>query len=1190
MKLVRPLLITLGVILAFGAVVVGLALTPGVQRWAILRAASKQPDLRLSVASVSAGFRSVSARDVLLEQRGVQIKLTELDADYSLWALLFGREIKISRLRTHGLMVDASRVSPTKAKAGAAAAPAAAPAALARLELPYALTLGDIEIEGQALLAGAPGKPAMPAEFKITGGDIAPSKEGTLRLKAKLSDPAPGASVTGLQVNLSLQLKQSLRRTFDRAVLVGLVDADGPQFAGPNQLKVSATLARTSGGEEYTVSVDTARDGKLENVLAANARLPLGDKTFAGEWTLSARNTQLEPFLLGGALPKFDARGSGRFTYATPKSALTLQGSLQVEASNLEALKPQLRAIGAVKLRSEFDLAKENGVARLNKLVVALSGEQPVLELTASGAADFNLRERRLLVGGSAPGEVARLKLQGVPMAWVRPFVSGVDVSGGAITGEIVCENAGGQKLVARNVAPFKADGITVVQAGRTLVAKAAVEIEAETEFAADKMQARIKNFSVRSPTGDSIRWQATISAPVAEHPPLTIELNGSADFPKLLAPLLPIGRIQANGALDATWYGNRIEVRQLKIDATDEAKRTLASVAAIRPVAFDLVNMKLEGAAGGEVELVRLTLGRLPLATFSRFVPDLNFSGSLAQGDFTLAATGEKLVLRSNAPLTLTEFHFGQPGRPLLANTRVQASPRIELTHGPLPSTFNVAATGDVAVFESTGASMGKLAVQLTQDAGGTNGAATFNIDFPGLANQPVWAKAEPLSAGRASGEVRFASGASALQFEARATLNGLVTRDTNQTLPVANLSLRVVAQPDGRVSVQAPVLIDQAGNRSDLNLAAEGARRPDGALEFSGSVTGEHVELADAQLLASIFGAPLSVDDPESAAAQNRALSPPSADAKPFWAGIEGKFVVDVKSVTKGKDWTMSGVAGQLTVTPLRIEVAKLAANFSEKSKFAAQGAVDFVQGPEPYHLVGNFSLTEFDLGKYFKADDASRPPAMEGIFNIQGQFEGRGLTFEDTLDRARGKFELNSRQGVYRGFRRLSDKVSLATKAVGLVGAWLGDKSADKIASATYYGDQIAQILGEVPFDKLNVKLVRDETLNLQIQDIDLVAQEVHLTGKGKVTYEAGKPLLEQPLTAVLTLGARGKLEENLLKLKKIDTVKDELGYSVCKEPVNLSGTLMVPNPMPFFAKLVIEKLNDMFTPEKPEKSEN
>ena len=121
MKSVRSLLIVLGVIFAVLAVVAGLARTPAIQRWIMLRIAAGQPDLKLQLQSVSVGPGSLALRGLELERTGVVVKIAEVDADYSLWALLFEHEINISQLRAHGVAIDATKVSSEKAKADAAA-------------------------------------------------------------------------------------------------------------------------------------------------------------------------------------------------------------------------------------------------------------------------------------------------------------------------------------------------------------------------------------------------------------------------------------------------------------------------------------------------------------------------------------------------------------------------------------------------------------------------------------------------------------------------------------------------------------------------------------------------------------------------------------------------------------------------------------------------------------------------------------------------------------------------------------------------------------------------------------------------------------------------------------------------------------------------------------------------------------
>ena len=82
---------------------------------------------------------------------------------------------------------------------------------------------------------------------------------------------------------------------------------------------------------------------------------------------------------------------------------------------------------------------------------------------------------------------------------------------------------------------------------------------------------------------------------------------------------------------------------------------------------------------------------------------------------------------------------------------------------------------------------------------------------------------------------------------------------------------------------------------------------------------------------------------------------------------------------------------------------------------------------------------------------------------------------------------------------------------------------------------------------------------------------------------MSYVEGKALLEQPLTAELSLSGRGKIEQNLGKIGVLDGMRDELGYAKMKNPVTVGGTLGRPDPSPFFTRLVKSKLTDFLTPE-------
>jgi len=1182
MKPARLLLIFLGLFLALNLVLGVLALTPAVQRWAVLRAVRGEPGLKFEVTTVAAGLSRIRLDGVQVEKAGLTVQLTQLEADYSLTQLLLRRRLVISRLAGRGLLVDASRLSRDKTGAAAAGTPAAAPGVMTQIRLPFALILDDCLIEGRALLPGSAGRPPVTAEYKLTGGKFSPGQEGVLVLSAVLTNPAPAARVTTLRTTVTLRALQTEHKSFSRVGLTAVVDAEGRNLSGEEQLKIAAELAITAAGENYGLTIDTLLRGTAENVLSVRAALPAGGKEYAGEWKLLARTPQLEPFFLGAALPDFNVRGEGRFTFNPVNLAARLQGGLTAEVSRLEVLEPAWRAIGTIKAAAQFDLAEADGVARLNQLNLRLAGEQPVLELSAARAAEINLKERRLQVGGSAPGEALTLTLHGLPLAWVRPFVSAADVSGGLITGQLAITGET-DRLRLRAVQPLRIGQLNLVQAGELLLAKADVALAFEAVLTRQELDAAVSAFTLKTPAGDTLSAQARVTLPVGPDPSITIVTTYTADLPTLLAPWLPLGHVHAAGEADFTMAGQKIELRRLLAGVKDAAGLDLVKATALRPFIFDLATRRAEvTGATGAVELAHVAIGRVPLSALPFMRPGAKLGGFVTAGDLVLTVDGDKLTVRAPAAFKLSDVSLTDQGQPALTGLQIEARPLFELT-GQAGAKLQ---SGDVTVRTAGGTLLLAAKGEATQSAAaGLQGSMTFTLEVPALAAQPLFAGTQAVSAGRASGEVRATLGP-VNQLEARMTVNGLVTTLTNETLPVANLSFRAVAQSDGKISVQAPLLLDRAGQRSDLGLTLE--LTPAGrGFQVDGRVAGEHIELADALAVLGVFLAPTG-DTPVGAAVPARVV----ADTTPAWSRFTGRLALDVKSVVRGNDWAMSGLTGLVLIEPADVTLQKLAAAFGEQGRLAAKARVGFTRGAQPYDLTGDFSLTEFDAGKLFKALEPAKPATVEGVFTVNGRFTGSGETLARTLERSHGTFDLTSRAGVFRGLQRTTNKISMTSKAVELGASVLGSifgsekvtKTAEKVAGQAYFVDQLAQSMGELPYDQLSVKLARDESLNVTLEDISLVSPEIRLIGRGTVTYVAGKPLLEQPLNAALTIAGRGKLEELFGKLRLLNGAKDDLGYARTKETVTLGGSLLRPDPTAFFTRIATAKLGDLLAPER------
>lgn len=1186
MKLARLLLITLVALLVVLGLVAALALTPAVQEWVVRRALAERPDLAVQFSRLSAGPAKVELEGVSFAQDGLSVRVGRLEADYSLWRFATRRQLHVTRLTASEIVIDASALTAGEAGAGAAGGPAAAPAALASVQLPFELFVGEINLSGRASLPGPPLNPVLPATFRVTGGQFAPGAAGELLLEAAVTDDTPDARVSALKASGRLRLWQSTERRFDQVALDLLVDADGPRFAGQNQLRLAAEMTTTGVNAGYSLTIDTLRGGGTENVLKVHATQASATAPFAGDWTVQARTAQLEPFFLGGALPDFTVTGAGGFDFSPATTALRVQGKLDGSVSRLEAIDPALRPLGAIRLQSEFDLAAAGDVARIDHLRVRLDGAQPILAAEMHRALAFNRRDRQVQIGGPTTSEVGRLTLHHLPLTWVRPFVSAVDLSGDALTGELVLTNSD-QQLQVRTVTPLRIGSLTIVQEGARLLDRAELAMQLEAAFMPGEVRGRVTQFSLRTPAGDEVRADVTVEAPLVAEPPVTVRGKITADLPQLLEPFLALGRVKLSGETDLTLTADTVQLRSFRGTLADGADRTLVNASGSEPFGVDLRTLQITGATGQETTLARLELGRLPLGEMPLVQAKFPLRGELAPAEFVLSATNARLFLKPSGPVRLSGLTLPVGGRPILEGVVVEILPSGEFA-GLADWKFTSGAT---TMRNAAGTLLTTVGIEASTRPGeGLRALSTFNFDLAALGSQPGLASLSALVAGRASGEVRAALNSTGLQVEARSTLNGLVAREGNQPLPVANLSVRLVRTPEGRWTLEAPLLLDRSGQRSDLRLTAEAVQGSDG-LKFDAKLAGEYLELADVAGLGGLLQALASPAEssPAPATPATTVSARATADVRPFWAGVSGALSVEVKTVARGADWQVSGLGGRVLVEPTRLALPQLEATINGKGRFGARAEMQFSPGAQPYRLAGEFSLTEFDLGALLKALEPDRPPTIEGVFVVAGTFTGQGANLDHTVERTRGQFQFTSRQGVFRGLRRTSDKVSVASKAVEL-GAALGSlfgsnkvkEAAEKVAGQTYQVDQLAQALAELPFDQLLIRLNRDDRLNIQLQEFNLLSPEVRLTGRGTVTHVEDRPILQQPLNVTYTLAARGKVEQTLGRLQVLDGTKDELGYARMKDPGTIGGTLSRPDPTALFVKLAEAKLGEYFTP--------
>ncbi len=1173
MKSSRLLLLGALGVLALLGLVVATAFAPPVQQWAVRRALAGEPGTEVAFSRLSFGPRAGEVEGLDLTRDGLRVRAARVEVDYSPVAFLFRREVDVRRFVATGLEVDASAAPGDRAGAGMAGGPAAVPGAIGQVRLPWKLSVGELRVDGRLLLPGPAGRGPVAAAFTISGGGLRPGQEGRFALDATVQDPTPGARVERLHASGALRVRQAESLAFDAVALAVAVDATGPQFAAANQLRVDASLRSGPERAEYSLRVDTAVGGAVTPLLAVKAEAPPDGSRFSGTWNLRTAHGQVEPFFLGGPLPRFSVAGEGTLSVEPAARALALAGRIEGDAEGLEAFDPALRALGRLQVRAEFDGAVSPGRARLARLGVDVSAGAKVIEARLVRGVAVDLRAGSVELA-SGEGEVGRLRLDGLPVAWIRPFVSGADLAGGAVTGEIL---AGGdaRALLLETVAPLRVRGVSAAREGRLLVRDADLAAAGRVRFSSEGLRVELTEATLATAGGDQARVRAAFDLPRDGATPATLRLEGDADLPRLLEPFAPVGALRLAGRLEAALAGGKLEVRALRGEVGDGPGRRWVSGELTAPLSLDLAAGRLVDAGPAEVALGRVTVEALKLDEIAALRPLGPLAGTTAPVAFTLAARAGRLIVKAETPWRWDGVAIGPERDRRLVGLGLRTAPAVDFG-----SRADWRLTdGGTSLVGPEGAALADLKLDASAGADGTRASLAFTAELAALGRQPALASLAALGGGRATGELRARRApGTGMQVEGRTTLNGLVLREGNQALPVANVNVRAVRDAAGRTTVELPILLDRVGQRTDLLLAVEVAPEA-GARRFAARLTGEHVELADVLALAALARpSPGAVPAPGAAAAV-------VADSAPFWAGWRGRLDVDVKSLVRGADWQASGLAAEATVDDAQLRLARAGARWGERGEFSAQGTLAFRGGARPYALDGGFTLTELDVGALLRGLDAERSPVVEGVFATTGRFAGVGRTLDDTLAAARGEFELRSRQGFFRGLRRTTERVSVATRAVDAVaalGSLFGSErvkgAAERVAGQAYQVDQLAQALAELPFDQLVVRARRDETLDLKVEELSLLSPEVRLHARGTVTHAADRPLLEQPLALTYQLAARGRIEQTLARLRALDGTKDDLGYSRVRDVGTITGTVGRPQPNQFFLRLAEAKLGE------------
>ncbi len=632
-----------------------------------------------------------------------------------------------------------------------------------------------------------------------------------------------------------------------------------------------------------------------------------------------------------------------------------------------------------------------------------------------------------------------------------------------------------------------------------------------------------------------------------------TGRLHLSADHLEAMqTELRALGRLTLDSDFDLTFNQAAAVTRVDHLAVAIAGAQPVAEVHALQAFEFNAKTGELKVADPAK-SLLGVELKGVPLAWARPFLPGIVVTGSNVSGMLQASARDGGLHVESSAPIEVENLALAQTGKPLL-----------RLDRATLGLAADYTPQGWQAELQAGAQAAAQTLFTLQTKAGCKAGSAqaikatgSLQINLPAVLAQPACASLARLTGGTAHVDFQASLGAQK-EIEAKLAFDHLAAPQV-PPLPAITADVRAELGPGGKVTFNAPLVLENAGRKSDLTLSGT-LQSGLAGLNVDARMASNFIVADDLKVLAAPLAAKSSAPGPAQPppGPDPDAAAPAAAtarDAAPFWKGVSGHIVVALQKVVYGQ-FEADNIAGDLKLGPDALALDQLRAVLGSGGTASLAGGVNFAAGaPQPYSLKANVSVSDLDTAPLFRALDPSKPPTVEGKFNLTGQAAGSGLNVMDLSQHVQGDASLNSKSGIFRGLAK-STGTSTVSGLSNLAGSALNSKELVAVG-------KITDALKEFPYDQINLQVTRGASLDVELKDFSVISQQLRLTGTGALTYEKGTPILDQKLALQIQISVRGDFETLFGAIRKVSTDQDELGYTKVSRPIKIGGTPTQPD---------------------------
>ena len=628
----------------------------------------------------------------------------------------------------------------------------------------------------------------------------------------------------------------------------------------------------------------------------------------------------------------------------------------------------------------------------------------------------------------------------------------------------------------------------------------------------------------------------------------IALSFNADLPHPEIFAPgLVHLQGLSLAGDLDGRAVGANLTLDTADVGAA--ANGTPVASVKLKHALSLSSEQKFTG------ELMHVNFINLPLAWINPWLGDaMQLSGEAlsAQIIFSGEESGA-LGLKTAAPIEFGAFSLSKNQQSLLDNVTLRMNPKIrfeadrtirfDLGALQILDTYGDVISGSVIGSKSESKSASPLA--------GLEAKAKLQVGLSELLHQPAFAGVGSVLAGQAKVELDL-NAAAEYPLQLQTVITGLRARD----LPGSSQDYRLAAQ-----------LKQTSGGAYTLgsNLQAGFESRPSTSLQLAGqvytkqkplpfelSLVSSRVSQRDIELLM----ASLATNDTAASASSNSALAPRAAETKtqrPPWSDFDGEVSIKLDELALESGQVLTELKAQLKISEALFSVKDITTTLKGGGLFGqANVSYDPIQNPA-YQVASSFVFENIDPSLFSKRTHSKVP--VQGLFDGQFKFTGSGHTLEEAAEDSEGDLTITGRNGVLTAFE-LDSRSQLGLIGAGILGQSLNRPGITAMAQAVPY-------FKDIKFDSFTLQLVRGKDKQVRIPELNLIGDNLNISGHGAIAAGNLNEILDQPLYLTLGLGAKGRLVDHLVRLQLLGTKTSEDGFRIWNQDIEIRGSLGDPD---------------------------